>query len=106
MNVRRLIDQTLEEHDRPRDQIALLERQTNCLPTLRAELVEADRGQATGCLLQPRSIIQGNNQVFPFRLHLSILILGIAPVNPSHRPKVVKVGWSWVLKPPGWVDVE
>jgi hypothetical protein len=58
--VRRSVEGALEQNDRPRNQIPALERKTDCVPTLRAKLVEAFRAQVFRVLLEIPAILEWN----------------------------------------------
>jgi hypothetical protein len=50
----------LQQNNRPRNQIAALEREADCLPTLRVKLVESFRAQVFRVLLEIAAIFEWN----------------------------------------------
>src|SRR5215207_1746748 len=81
-------DRPLEQDDRPSDQIAALERQTDRLPTLGAELVEAILAYAGVLLLDLAGRLQRDDDVLPF-LHPPRLVV---PSGVVDRPGAYRGG--------------
>ena len=76
-----LLDGAFEHNDRPRDEIALLERYADGLPTHLAKFIQAVGLQLAG-LLDPPGFGEGNDQVLPF-LHSRIVELSKEGCQPS-----------------------
>src|SRR5262245_57127915 len=55
----------LEENDRPRSQIAVLQRQPDCLPPVRPELVEGVGRHRGRVLLELLDALERDDEVFP-----------------------------------------
>src|SRR5262245_32711213 len=65
-------DGSFEEDDRPCDQVTLLERESDGLPALRAQLVQVVRPQVDGRFLESACGFQRDDEVLPL-LHVRLL---------------------------------
>ena len=80
-----LLDGPLQEDDRPRDEIALLEREPNGFPTLPAQFVETIGLEAVGTLLEPGGVLERNDEVLPRCHERTIAHIRMLPCGRAGR---------------------